>query len=243
LKIKGVGMKKIVSLILISFALIQISFAGTTGKLAGKVIDANTKEPLPFVNIILVGTNLGAASDMDGNYVILNIPPGTYTVRVQYVGYQTLVVENVQINVDLTTKRDFELVESAVELEEIVVVDKAATIKKDVTSSQSTVSSDQISDLPVQELADVLQIQAGVTKDANGGFHIRGGRTSEIAYWVNGISITDAYDNSQVIQIDNNSVQELQVISGTFNAEYGNAMSGIVNTVQKKVEENIMVIL
>ncbi|GAB6283134.1 MAG: hypothetical protein STSR0008_18910 [Ignavibacterium sp.] len=227
-------MKKIISLILISFVLIQSSFAGTTGKLAGKVVDSKTKEPLPFVNIILVGTNLGAASDMDGNYVILNIPPGTYTVRVQYVGYQTLVVENVQINVDLTTSRDFELVESAIELEEIVVIDKAATIKKDVTSSQSTVSSEQISVLPVQELADVLQIQAGVTKDANGGFHIRGGRTSEIAYWVNGVSITDAYDNSQGIQIDNNSVQELQVISGTFNAEYGNAMSGIVNTVTKE---------
>lgn len=227
-------MKKIISLILISFFLIQSSFAGTTGKLAGKVVDAKTKEPLPFVNIILVGTNLGAASDMDGNYVILNIPPGTYTVRVQYIGYQTLVVENVQINVDLTTTRDFELVESAIELEEIVVIDKAATIKKDVTSSQSSVSSDQIRVLPVQELADVLQVQAGVTTDANGGFHIRGGRTSEIAYWVNGVSITDAYDNSQGIQIDNNSVQELQVISGTFNAEYGNAMSGIVNTVTKE---------
>ena len=87
----------------------------------------------------------------------------------------------------------------------------------------------------------LLQLQAGVSKDADGGFHIRGGRSSEIAYQVNGISITDPYDNSRGIDIDNSSIQELQVISGTFNAEYGNAMSGIVNTVTKEGGKIIMV--
>ena len=92
--------------------------------------------------------------------------------------------------------------------------------------------------MPVSELDDVLQLQAGVTRGADGDFHIRGGRTSEIAYWVNGVSITDAYDNSRGIQIDNSSIQEVQVISGTFNAEYGNAMSGIINTVTKEGSNN-----
>ncbi|MDZ7625175.1 MAG: TonB-dependent receptor plug domain-containing protein [Ignavibacteriaceae bacterium] len=110
---------------------------------------------------------------------------------------------------------------------------KQDLVKKDVTSSQSLVSSDEIAILPVAEFDDILQLQAGVTRDASGDFHIRGGRTNEVAYWVNGVSITDGYDNSRGIQIDNYSVQELQVISGTFNAEYGNAMSGIVNTVTK----------
>jgi outer membrane receptor protein involved in Fe transport len=209
------------------------TFAGTTGKIAGKVTDSKTGESLPFVNILIEGTNLGAATDIDGNYVILNIPPGKYNVKAQYIGYQSVLVENVSVSIDLTTTVDFTLSESAVELEEVVVQGKMDLIKKDVTSSQSLVSSDEIAILPVAEFDDILQLQAGVTRDASGDFHIRGGRTSEVAYWVNGVSITDGYDNSRGIQIDNYSVQELQVISGTFNAEYGNAMSGIVNTVTK----------
>ena len=212
---------------------LSFTFAGTTGKIAGKVTDSKTGEALPFVNIIIEGTNLGAATDIDGNYVILNIPPGKYNVKAQYIGYQSVLVENASVSIDLTTTVDFTLSESAVELEEVVVQGKVDLIKKDVTSSQSLISSDEIEILPVSEFDDVLQLQAGVTRDASGDFHIRGGRTSEVAYWVNGVSITDGYDNSRGIQIDNYSVQEMQVISGTFNAEYGNAMSGIVNTVTK----------
>ena len=228
-------MKKILLFYLVVFSCtLNFTFAGTTGKITGKVTDSKTGEGLPFVNILIEGTNLGAATDIDGNYVILNIPPGKYNVKAQYIGYQPVVVENVTVNIDLTTTVDFELSESAVELEEVVVQGVQDVVKKDVTSSQSLISSDQIAALPVAEFDDVLQLQAGVTRDADGGFHIRGGRTNEVAYWVNGISVTDAYDHSRGIQIDNNSVQELQVISGTFNAEYGNAMSGIVNTVTKE---------
>lgn len=228
-------MRKVLLLLLTSFTFFTSSLiAGSTGKLTGNVTDKDTKEPLPFVNVIVLGTNYGAATDLDGNYVILNIPPGTYNVKAQYVGYQAMVVENIQVSIDLTTRVDFQLSASAVQMEDVIVEAKQETIKKDVTSSQSLISSDQIQALPVTELNDVIQLQAGVTKDANGDFHIRGGRTSEISYWVNGISITDAYDNSRGIEIDNSSVQELQVISGTFNAEYGNSMSGIVNTVTKE---------
>jgi len=227
-------MRKILLIIILFITSSTFLLAGTTGKLTGKVIDANTKEPLPFVNIIILGTNLGAATDIDGNYIILNIPPGSYNVKAQYIGYQPVIVEGVSISIDLTTKQDFNLTESSVELEAVVVVSKEDVLKKDITSSQSSVTSEQINSLPVQEFNDILQLQAGVSKDADGGFHIRGGRSSEIAYWVNGISITDPYDNSRGIDIDNSSIQELQVISGTFNAEYGNAMSGIVNTVTKE---------
>ena len=221
-------------LLLFSIAFSNFAFAGTTGKLAGTVLDAKTKESMPSCNIVIVGTSLGAVADLDGNYVILNIPPGTYSVRAQYLGYQTVVAGNVNISIDLTTKLDFSLVETSVEMQAVVIEGKQDAVKKDVTSSQSLVSADQIKSLPVAEFNDVLGLQAGVSKDADGGFHIRGGRSSEIAYWVNGISITDPYDNSRGIDLDNSSIQELQVISGTFNAEYGNAMSGIVNTVTKE---------
>ncbi len=233
-------MRKIL-LFIFSILFISADFinAGTTGKLAGKVIDAATKEPLPFVNIIIVGTSMGAAADAQGNYVILNIPPGTYSVRAQYVGYQPVVVENVSVSIDLTTTVNISMSETAVSLNAVVVVGKQDVLQKDVTSSQSLVSASQISSLPVAEFNDILSLQPGVNKDADGNFHIRGGRSSEIAYWVNGISITDPYDNSRGIEIDNSSIQELQVISGTFNAEYGNAMSGIVNTVTKEGGKNL----
>ena len=214
------------------------AWSGTTGKLAGKVTDSRTKEPLIGVAIIIEGTNLGAATDLDGNFVILNIPPGKYRVLGRYIGYQPVVVSDVSISIDLTTKLDMELSESTVEVDAVVIEAKRDVVKKDVTSSQSFVSSSAIEALPVAEMDDVLQLQAGVTRDASGGFHIRGGRSSEIAYWVNGVSVTDAFDNSRGIQIDNSSIQELQVISGTFNAEYGNAMSGIVNTVTKEGSGN-----
>src|ERR1035437_6186350 len=228
-------MRKILLFIsILSIFASDFTLAGTTGKLTGKATDAKTNESLPFVNITLSGTSLGAATDIDGNYVILNIPPGNYNVKAQSVGYQPVVIENVSISIDLTTRLDFSLTSSTIELQAVVIQSRQDQVKKDEISSQSLISAEQINSLPVAEFDDILRLQAGVSKDADGGFHIRGGRSSEIAYWVNGISITDPYDNSRGVDIDNSSIQELQVISGTFNAEYGNAMSGIVNTVTKE---------
>lgn len=233
-------MKNCLTMLFVLVTFISSSLnAGTTGKLTGKVADKKTGEPLPFVNITLEGTTIGAATDLDGKYVILNIPPGKYNVKFQYIGYQSIAVQNVQISIDLTTNQDAELTETAVELGTIVVQGGIERIQKDITSSQARVTSDEIKNLPVAEINDILQLQAGVTRGAGGEFHIRGGRSSEIAYWINGISITDAFDNSRGIEIDNSSVQELQVISGTFNAEYGQAMSGIINTVTKEGSQKV----
>lgn len=227
-------MERFLQSLIVLMIIVGITEAGTTGKLTGKVTDSATGDGLPFVNIVLDGTVIGAATDIDGHYVILNIQPGKYTVRAQYIGYQSQIVENVVISIDRTTVQDFILSEASIELGAVIVEAKQDVIKKDITSSQSLISADDIENLPVTELDDVLQLQSGVTKGANGDFHIRGGRTSEISYTVNGISVTDSYDNSRGIEIDNSSIQELQVISGTFNAEYGNAMSGIINAVTKE---------
>jgi hypothetical protein len=118
-------MRKILQLIL-TYLLVTpaLLFGGTTGKLTGKITDAATKEPLPFVNVLILGTNYGAATDIDGNYVILNIPPGKYNIKAQSVGYQPVISSDVTVNIDLTTTTDFELSASAVELEAIVVEGK-----------------------------------------------------------------------------------------------------------------------
>ncbi len=217
----------------------QVGLAGTTGKLVGEVKDSETGEPVIGATVVIEGTSLGAAASIEGYYVILNIPPGEYTVSAASVGYAKQSVSNVVVQVDLTTTINFPLSESIVQVgEEVLVTATRPLVNKDLTSSESRVSAAEIKTLPVSEVQEVLSLQSGITLGADGGIHIRGGRTSEVAYWVDGVSISDVYDGSQAVQVDNNSVQELQVISGTFNAEYGQAMSGIVNIVTKDGESS-----
>jgi len=210
----------------------QFSFAGTTGKLAGRVTAKESGEPLIGANVMIDGSVMGAATDLDGNFYILQIPPGTYSIRFSMIGYQSLVINDVRMMVDLTTKANGALSESAVGLEEVVVQAERAMIQTDVTYSQANISSEEVDMLPVEEFEDVLALQAGVVV-RGGEIHVRGGRGGEISYMIDGISVTDPYNSGVAVEIENNAIQELQFISGTFNAEYGQAMSGIVNIVTK----------
>ncbi|MBN1780165.1 TonB-dependent receptor [bacterium] len=207
--------------------------AQTGGKIAGIVTDGQTGEILMGANVIVEGSYLGAATDTDGYYMILRVPPGEKNLRVEYIGYQSVTVREVEVLTDLTTTVNVSLQPVALQGEEVVIVAEKPLVRKDLTSSESRIQADQIEKMPVQEVGDILDLQAGITRDTGGGLHIRGGRSSEISYMVNGISVTDDFYRGQGIIIENESVQELQVISGTFNAEYGNAMSGVINIVTK----------
>ncbi len=219
-------------LILLSFLFSPLLFS-QSGKIAGKITDATTGEDLPFVNVMVVGTNYGAATDLEGNYFIINIPPGTYSVKASAIGYNSITVQNIKVATGFTSTENFKLLSTALELkEEVVVVAQKPLIQKDLTASTSIVGEDMIAQLPVTDLGDVLQLQAGFVQ-SGGDFHIRGGRAGQVAYQVDGVTLTDAYDGSTVINVNANAVQELQVISGAFNAEYGQAMSGVINIVTK----------
>ncbi len=215
------------------FLLVSVGVQAQSGKITGKILDAETGEPLIGATVGIKGSTKGAVANIDGNYLMLNVAPGTYTLEARYIGYATLAVQEVIVRTDLTTEQDFRLELEAFEGEEIVVVATRQPVLKDVTSSESRVSSEEIKKLPVQEVSDVIGLQAGVNVDNGGGIHIRGGRTSEVSYVVDGIRVTDDYDRSNGVRIENESVQELQVISGSFNAEHGQALSGIVNVVTK----------
>ena len=208
--------------------------AGVTGKLKGKIIDKSTGEPLIGANIILQNTTLGASTDIDGYYFIINVPPGKYNLIISYVGYQQTTIKDIQIFSDRTTSQNAALVPETFETDEIVVSGVRETIEKDRTNTAAYISDDEIGNLPVQEVSEVLQLQTGVVKDAGGALHIRGGRSGEIAYLIDGIPVTDQYRGGSSIGLENSWIQELQVISGTFNAEYGQAQSGIVNIVTKE---------
>ncbi|MBU2493165.1 MAG: TonB-dependent receptor [Bacteroidetes bacterium] len=209
-------------------------FAGTTGKLVGRITDKATGDPLPFVNVIIMGTSLGAATDLDGYYSILNVSPGTYTLKASAIGYNSVTMENVKVSIDLTTTINFELSDTSIQLgQEVVIVATKPLIQKDLTSSTSIVGDDMISELPITEISDVLQLQAGVVVSQGGGLHLRGGRSGQVTYQIDGVPVTDSYDGSTVVDVNSSSVQELQVISGAFNAEYGQALSGVINLVTK----------
>lgn len=209
-------------------------WSGTTGKIAGEVIDQDSGQPLIGANVMVENTLLGSASGMDGFYNILNVTPGVYTLRASMMGYQPMVVENVQVGIDRTTQIHFTLTPTVIETNEaVVVVAKRDLVRPDMTSSMSSISSEEIEALPVTNLNDVLELQAGVVRDGD-DLHIRGGRAGEVAFWVDGVAATDFFSGESGISVENSAIQELQVVSGTFNAEYGQAMSGIVNIITKE---------
>ncbi len=153
---------------------------------------------------------------------------------VSSIGYNRTIVQDIIVNVDRTTKIDVELSSESITLdEEVVVTAKKPLIVKDLTSSSSTVTAEEITMMPVENMGQVVNIQAGVVDG-----HFRGGRSGEVSYLVDGIAVNDAYDGGVSIQVENNSIRQLEVISGTFNAEYGNAMSGVVNIITKDAGQN-----
>lgn len=206
---------------------------GTTGKIAGRVIDAANGEGLPGCNVLVDGTVYGAATDIDGNYFILNVPPGTYTLRFLMIGYGQLRITDVEVQVDFTTTVDAAMTIEALQAGEVTVVAERPMIQKDLTSSTSVVSAKEMAALPVTEVGDVLAMQAGYVDGS-----LRGGRKGEVMYMIDGIPMTDSYDRASTVDVNTSMVQELQVISGAFNAEYGQAMSGIVNITTKQGDDN-----
>ncbi|PKL89819.1 MAG: TonB-dependent receptor [Ignavibacteriae bacterium HGW-Ignavibacteriae-2] len=212
-------------------------FAGTTGKISGRVLDADNREPIPGINIIIEGTTLGAATDVDGIFVINNISPGTYAVVASGVGLQKKRFYDVKVVADFTTRLDFEMSSESITTETVVVRAEVQMVRKDLTSSQTSIDSEQIQSLPVESVTQLLSLQAGVTQGVDGAIHIRGGRDYDTQFSVNGVSIVNPYNNSRSVSVATNAIQELSVVSGTFNAEYGNALSGIVNTVTKEGSE------
>ncbi|UCD37752.1 MAG: TonB-dependent receptor [Fidelibacterota bacterium] len=211
--------------------------AGVGGKLSGRILSQD-QQPMIGANVVLDGTTLGAATNTNGEYFILNIPPGRYTVRISVIGYRTHVQEDVLIVSDLTTELDVELMQTTLEAEEVVVVAERPLFRKDATSNVTVVTADEIVNMPIGDIQDILAIQAGFTTDAEGELHVRGGRSREILYIIDGMVVKDPLTGGFSGLVSQNAIQELTVISGTFNAEYGEAMSSVVNVVTREGSDN-----
>lgn len=211
------------------------SFRGTTGILEGRVRDKTTHEPLIAVNVQVVGTSFGAVSDVEGRYQISNIRAGVYDVRLSIIGYVPVSVREITILPDLRTKLDVEMVQSSVEMAPVEIVAEKPLIQKDQAATAYSFSGLIIEKLPVSSFQDVLSLQPGVTIEGN----VRGGRVGEVVYMVDGIPVQDVISGGLGANLPKSAIAGLTVHTGGFEAEYGNAMSGVVNVITKTGSDSL----
>ncbi len=212
-------------------------FAGVTGKISGRVIDIESGDVLPGASIRIEGTTLGNMAGPDGSYFIISIPPGQYSVTASIIGYQSVTVKEVQVVSDRTTEVNFRLKATALELEGITVTAERKAIEKDITSSVRTISTAEIKNMPVKEISQILATQVGfVTK--NYELHIRGGRAGEALYIVDGVETRDLLGGlgrvTGGMNVSSTNIEEISVLKGGFDAEYGNVQSAVINLVTKE---------
>ncbi len=207
--------------------------AGPYGKIAGRVTDRESGQPLPGVGVTIEGTFLGASTNVEGFYTILNVPPGTYSVRFSLVGYTKTIVENVKVEIDLTTTIDRQLKATAIEAEEVVVTAQRPVVTRDVSASQFNIESLNVENMPVQTVTEVLTQLAGIEKGSD-GIIVRGGGTNQTIFIVDGYILNDERSNIPYAAVGLSATKELQVQTGGFNAEYGNVRSGVVNVVTRE---------
>jgi len=219
-------------------SVIAIGNAGTKGKIFGKVVDAETGEPLPGVNVMILGTNLGAATDFEGEFLILNVSPGTHRVQASMMGYKPMIKTGVKVNIDRTTTVNFRLEETVIEFgEAIVVTAERPLVQRDQTSTRHYVEAQEIATRPTSQLTEILTTLPGIDM-AEGELVVRRGSMDQVAFLIDGIRARNPLDHSPYTNINLTAIQELEIITGGFNAEYGDAQSGVFNIVTKEGSEN-----
>ena len=225
-------------ILFITITTMGVLFA-SNGKITGKVAEKETGSPAIGVNVILIDTYLGSATDENGRFTILNIPPGTYSIRVDAIGFATITMKDVRVTTAQTTELSFTLEEAVIEGQEVTVIAERPLVQKDLTASQRVTTAKEIEDMPVESFLGVLTTHAGVNQSAGGALHVRGGRSNEVGYYIDGVSVSNPfYTNSLAVSVSNKALEEMKLVSGAFNAEYGNAMSGVVNVTIKDGGKN-----
>jgi len=217
--------------------------AGTDGTIRGKVTDLDGV-PLAGANIVLPDIDNGAAADMEGNYIILNIPVGEYDVVAQMMGYEKQRVTEVNVVMDQTTWLNFKLDIDNVDLDEVVIVGTRPLVEKGTTSKKITVDKEAIQTLPIRDLSELYTLQSGVVKVESRNksvpdheergieeIHVKGGRSGEIAYMMDGMYLRNPIFGSigSGTRLNLFAVRQFDWQPGGFNAEYGDAQSAVSN--------------
>ncbi|MBU1101863.1 MAG: TonB-dependent receptor [Bacteroidetes bacterium] len=207
--------------------------AQTKSRIVGSVLDKETGEPLFGANVVVKGTYLGAATDIEGNFYIINVPVGTHEVQASIIGYQTQVMTGVLVSADRVTSLDFTLSQSAIQSEEVVVTAQRDALHKEVTNTQMVATDTQLKNSSgIREINAFLQKLPGVSQE-NGHLTIRGGSADQVGSMVNGLSYNNAAVGNSETTIPLSAIEQVSLMSGGYNAEYGNFRSGLINITTK----------
>ena len=216
------------TLLVILLSMPTLLFAQGTGKLTGRVLDGSTGDGLPGANVIIQGTSLGATTDLDGNYVIIGIPVGNVNLQASFVGYAAETVTGIEINAGYTREINFTLM-PGLELDEVVVEYERPLLQKDAVGVPKIVTSEEIVNLPVRGAADLAKIQSGVVADeTSDDLYIRGGRSGEVTYFIDGVKVS-----GQSLNLPQSAIEQQEIQLGNINARYGDVMSGVINITTK----------
>lgn len=215
-----------------------VSYAGVTGKIMGKVLDDASGEGLFGATIMIEGTSMGNKAGPDGSYYIVSVPTGTYTVVASIIGYTSTRVEKVTVITDQTTEINFRLKTQAVTLQKSTTVTaERPMIDKGVTANLRTITTDEVKYMPVKAVNDVLKTQVGFVV-RNQELHVRGGRSGEVNYIVDGVDTKSLIGGLGLVtggmNISTEDVEEMDILKGGFDAEYGNIQSAAVNIITKE---------
>jgi len=217
-----------------------------TGKISGVATDAATGQPIEGVQVQVQGTRLGAATQANGRFFIISVPPGTYTVVARRIGFQSVELANVTVRIDVTREANFRMNTAATTIAAVQIVAEAAPlVEQGVTGGQVAVAADVIAALPVTDVAGVLALQQGFLavpdqntdivsfsdsrRSVNSPIRIRGGRGNETLTLLDGFPIPNPVFGGASFDVNNLSIQQIDYQKGGFEPQYGNAQSGIIN--------------
>ena len=217
-------------------------FAGNTGKLAGKITDKTTGEPLIGANVYIQSLNTGASTDLNGNYFILNIPPGTYSISVSMVGYGKLTVNNVSIIIDRTTTENFQLETTTIEVEGVVIVAERPVVDKDLTASEQIVTSELLEKSGSRSIQEALVKLPGIFSDNSNlawqrgstKGYVRGSSNVQALLMIDNLSVNSGMVSDNYTGFNTSTIEQISVLTGGYNAEYGEGRSAVINIVSRK---------
>ncbi len=214
-----------------------VAIAGVTGKVSGVITDSKTGEPVANANVVLIGTDYGAATSLDGDFYILNVRPGKYDITVTHVNYGSVTQQDLLIYTDLTATVNFELSSTTVQRDEVIIKAERPVVRADVTATTRLTTGDEMYNMPVGSYVGALASVGGAV-GSGANIHIRGGRRGEVAYLVDGMEVKDPLNNLRMLQIGSPAVAEMVAQTGGFDAEFGNAQSAVINVVTREGGKN-----
>jgi len=233
--------------ILLQLCLCTSTLFAASGKITGRVIDRQTGEPLPGANVVITyvlpdgseapfDRRMGSSTDPDGYFFILNVPPGTYAVKASMIGYSSVIQKSARVDLDRTVTVDFELTPSEIQMEQVVIEARQEVIKPDVAGTQEVIMTSRLEQMPVTRLDEFVNRVKGVelVSSAEGnGLSVRGGAIRETDVRLDGISLQDPRSENSYLALNSTTVEEIQILTGGFQAKYGGIRSGLLNVVTK----------